>query len=109
MKREEQQTLQPLAIRVVHDETLQLADRQQMATELQLRGPTFLDRHQTKFLEPLGFQEQRLVVVQALERRTTPFLQGTGESRHRGLGRRRGSFRTCAREHLEPRAVELVG
>ena len=65
---EHEETLQPLPERMVDDEPLELADGEQMSAELQLRRPPLLDRHQAQFFESLRLEEQRLEVVELVQR-----------------------------------------
>ena len=72
---EHQEALQSLPERMVDDQPLELADGEPMSTELQLGRPALLDRHQAQFLESLRLQEQRLQVVEIMQRRSAPLLQ----------------------------------
>ena len=101
---------QPLAIRVVSNEALELIDELRASAERKIRLHALLERNETQFVEPQRFVSQDAVVRQVTEWVPSPERQGSPQALTRSARLPRGHRRLAlVREPLEPPRVYLLG
>ena len=106
VEREHQLPAQPLAVRVLRDQRLQLADQLRVAAEREVGLDPLLQRRQPQILQPAGLDARERLLVELGQRRPAPQRERLAQQprRARGLGR-------CARlgdEPLEPLQVDRL-
>ena len=86
VQREHQLTAQPLAQRVLRDETLELADELRMAAEREIGLDPLLERREAKLLEADDRGLGELLVGEVRQRRAAPERERLAELCRGGLG-----------------------
>ena len=109
VEREHQLAAQPLAVRVLRDQRLELADQLGVAAEREVGLDPLLERRQPQILQPPGLDSGKRLLAELRQRRPPPERERLAQTADARAGSPAASASRPRKQSLEPPQVELVG